>query len=195
MATLAGLRERVRVRLEEAVPAIWSDDELDECLATTLETYAARFPHEVITTHAVADGTRVIPLPSGTQAVRRLTLADETVVPLRGAPRGAAGGDEELAWEAFGGCVHLSQPLPAQTLTLWTTAVVTPADLPAADEGLIVLGAVAQALELRAIQDLKRGSQLTLPSASTVVAQARERFALALDRRSRRLRAGLVIAP
>jgi hypothetical protein len=193
MATMGELRERARLRLDELVPAIWSDDELDECLTMALETYDCLFPREAIVDIPIADGTRTLPMPAGAQALRRLVLENGAVVPLRGAPNDGVAG-EALAWEPFAGSIHLSQPLGAQTATLWVTTASDAAALPTGDEGLVVLGAVAQALEMRAIQDMKRGGQLTLAGMEQVIAQARERFEQALGRRARRVRATLVAA-
>jgi hypothetical protein len=97
--------------------------------------------------------------------VRRVTLADGRVLPKRGAPQRWTS-DEEAAWEVFAGTLVFARPLTAQTLSVWHTAMMTLADLPAADEGLLVLGGVVQALEARAVQDFKRGGPLSGSSAN-----------------------------
>lgn len=193
MATIEALRARARLRLEEATPAVWTDDEIDECLTGALEACSWLFPREAVAQVAVEAGATEIPVPDGALHVRRLTLADGTVVPKRGSPLRSSAA-EELAWEAFAGTIHLSRPLEAQTVTIWHTAVMTLDGLPPADEGLVVLGAVMQALEARAIQDAKRGS-LGLSMQDSVIARARDAFERALHRRARRLRATLVHAP
>lgn len=192
MATLDALRARVRTRLEEAVAGVWSDAELDECVTGALEVYGRVFPLEATAGVAVAEGATSAPLPAGALAVRRVTLADGTVVPRRGAPaRGT--GDEELAWEAFAGTLWFTRPLAAQTLTLWQTAAMTLADLPPADEGLLVLGGVAGALATRAVEDFKRG--VPRPGDDAAVAGARSEFERELRRRARRLRVAIAAGP
>jgi hypothetical protein len=190
MATAAALRARVRTRLEEASAGIWTDTELDECVTGALEAYALVFPKETTAGLAVAEGATSAALPADTLETRRVTLADGTVVPRRGAPARATC-DEELAWEAYAGTLWFTQPLAAQTLTLWLTSAPTLADLPSADEGVVVLGGVAQALTQRAVEDFKRG----VPRDETVVERARAEFELELRRRARRLRVAIAAGP
>ena len=185
------LRTRVRTRLEETTAAVWTDAELDECVTGALEAYGWLFPIELIATAAVLDGATSIPAPTGTLAIQRLILADGTVVPRRRAPSGATTG-EELAWEPYAGVIHVTQALDAQTLTIWHNAAVTLDDLPEADEGLVVLGAVAQALQARAIQDYKRGGQLALANSDSIITLARAAYDRAIADRSRRVRDGVV---
>src|SRR5215203_6131604 len=156
MTTTAAMRARVRTRLEETTAAVWTDAEIDECVTGALEAFSALFPKEATSSVAVADGATTAPFPAGAIDIRRVVLADGQVLPRRGRPQRWTS-DEEPAWEAFAGTIHFSQPLSAQALTIWQTTMMTLADLPAADEGLIVLGGVVQALEARAIQDFKRG--------------------------------------
>lgn len=189
MATAEEIRARVRTRLEETSAAVWTDAELDECVTGALEAYSERFPDEVITTAAVPDGATSTAAPTGTRAIQRVILADGTVVPRRRSPTRATA-DEELAWELYAGLIHVTQELSAQTLTIWHTAAVTLDTLPGPDEGLIVLGAVAQALEARAIQDYKRGGPIT--SNDSVISHARDTYERALTRRSRRMRSTTV---
>lgn len=187
MATLTALRTRLRARLEEAAPAVWTDTELDECLAGAIEEYSWRFPREVVTTLTLAEGATSAALPAGTRAVERVVLADGAVLPRRGAPAGHAG-REESAWEVFGGTLWFTVPLPAQTLALWLRADAGLAELPAADEGLVVALALVAALEQRAVQDLKRGRM----SDDGLLRRLREQAQQALAARSRRLRQRLV---
>ncbi len=190
MATMAGLRSRVRTRLEEVVAAVWSDAELDECVTGALEKYAGQFPIEVITTAIVADGATTTTSPAGLRGIQRVLLVNGAVVPRRRGPNGATAGEAQ-SWEVYAGLIHFSQPLNAQTLTIWHSASATIDDLPVDDEGLIVLGAVAQALEARAIQDFKRGGPFST-SSDGVIAFARDEYERALARRSRRMRSGAV---
>lgn len=193
MATLETLRARLRTRLEEAIPAVWTDDELDECLTGALEACSWLFPRETVAQVEVDDGDTTVPGPAGALDIRRLTLANGAVVPRRGSPIGSSAGEQQ-AWEAFAGTLHLTHPLEAQTVTIWHTAAMTMENLPPADEGLVVLGALMQALEARAIQDAKRSS-LGQAMDAALITRAREAFERALHRRARRVRAALVHAP
>lgn len=193
VATADDLRARLRTRLEETSAAVWTDAELDECVASALQAYGALYPVEAIATAAVGEGATACPAPAGTRGVERVILADGTVVPRRGRPSGATAG-EALAWEAYAGLLHFTQPLVAQTLTIWRRADVTLDTLPADDEELIVLGAVAQALDARAIQDYKRGGSLGLTSGNDLIRHARDDFERALGRRGRRVRGGMAAA-
>jgi hypothetical protein len=194
MTTMADMRARVRMRLEETTPAIWTDAEIDEGITGALEAYSWLFPKEATTGITVPANATSVALPTGAIEVRRVVLADGTVVPKRGAPRGVVSG-EELAWEVFAGLLHFSRTLAAQTLTVWYTTAMTLADLPAADEGLIVLGGVAQALEARAIQEFKRGGPSSGASDHAPLQRAQAAFEREVHRRKRRVRAGLVSAP
>lgn len=193
MATLAALRTRVRTRLEETTAAIWSDAELDECITGALEAYSWLFPQETITSIAVAAGNTTVGVPAGAVELRRVTLGDGTVVPRRRAPAGSPSG-EELAWEAFAGDITFTQPLDGGTLTLWHTSARTLAELPASDDGLLVLSAVVQALEGRAVQDFKRGGPPAQATYDAVIQRARNAFERELRRRGRRVRSAVVAA-
>lgn len=191
MTTMAALRTRVRTRLEETTAAVWSDAELDEGLTGALEVYSWVFPKEALGSLVVAEGATSATPPAGTLDVRRVTLADGSVVPRRGAPSRRTA-DEEQSWELFAGVLTFTRPLAAQTLTIQHTCAMTLADVLPADEGLLVLGGVAQALEARAVQDFKRGGSA---DDGRLLERARLDFERELDRRRRRVRAGLVSAP
>ena len=189
MATIEGIRGRVRTRLEEATAAVWTDDEIDECVTGALEAYGWCFPIERIATVAVSDGATTAVAPVGMQALQRIILADRTVVPRRSHPTGTTAGEQQ-AWELYGGLLHFTQPLSAQTITIWHTDAPALADVPDDDEGLLVLGAVVLALQNRAVQDYKRGGD---PADSDhIINHARAEYDRALTYRSRRMRAGMV---
>jgi hypothetical protein len=190
MTTTEAMRARVRTRLEETTAAVWTDAEIDECVTGALETYSWVFPKETTANVAASEGATSVGVPSGAIDVRRVVLADGQVVPRRGRPQRRTD-DEELAWETFAGSIRFSRALSAQTLTVWHTTMMTLADLPVSDEGLIVLGGVAQALDARGVQDLKRGN----PTDRAVAEHARDDFERELARRARRVRAGLAASP
>lgn len=172
MATIEGLRSRVRVRLEEAAPAVWTDAELDECVTGALETYAARFPREVVAEVTVASGTTYVPFPDGAISIQRVITGD----------------GDAVSWESYAGTIHFLNPLAGGAIAIRHTAPTTIADLPLHDEGLIVLGAVASALEGRAVQDFKRGGPPSSSGYEAVMKRARTAFDQAMDRRGRRVR-------
>jgi hypothetical protein len=175
MTTIEAMRTRVRARLEETTAAVWTDPEIDECVTGALEAYSWLFPREAIASVVVAEGTDAIAFPTGAIDIRRVMLADGSVVPRRGVPLRWTR-DEELAWETFANQLLFSQPLSAQTMVIWHTAAMTLADLPPSDEGLIVLGAVAQALEVRAVQDFKRGGPSGSARYDAVIQRARDDY-------------------
>ena len=190
MTTTAAMRARVRTRLEETTAAVWSDAEIDECVTGALEAYSWLFPKEATAGVAASAGATSVAVPAGTIDVRRVVLEDGQVVPRRARPQRWTD-DEELAWEVFAGAIHFSRALSAQTLTVWHTTMMTLADLPVSDEGLIVLGGVVQALEARAVQDLKRGGSID-GGYDSVVSRARDDFEREIARRGRRARSALV---
>ncbi len=191
MATLADVRGRVRLRLEESSAAVWSDDELDEGITSALELYNERFPLEATATAAIsANGTNV-PMPVYARSVVRVTLADGSVMPKRAAPV-ARTADERQAWETFAGTIWFTRPLPAQTLTIWHLTSHAVSDVPEADIGLLVLGGVWKALEQRSVQELKRSGPVAGNASGYIIRRAREEFEQAFGQRQRRATTTLV---
>ncbi len=187
MATIAAVRGRVRTRLEEDAEAVWSDAELDEAISASLEEYSHLFPREESTDLAVAGGATSIAGPDGTVEVLRVCLENGSVVPRRSIPSRSASG-EELAWEWFAGTIHFSRPIEAQTVTVWRLTGCSLEQLPEADVGIIVLGAVWRALQQRTVHDFKRGGPLGGTTYGGVVRSAEREYTRALDLRRRRVR-------
>lgn len=187
MSTLAELRARARVRLEEQTAAVWTDAEIDEGITATLEEYNYLFPRQAVTTLSVSDGGREVATPAGTRSIFRVILADGAVLPRRGIPVGSTAG-ERMAWESFAGSLRFSRPLTAQTLTVWYLTDHAIADLPGPDAGLLVLGGVWRALQNRSVQNFKRGGPPDGVSYELVIRRAKEEYDQALGRRRRRLR-------
>ena len=185
MATMADVRERVRLRLEEASAAVWSDDDLDEGITSALELYNERFPLEATATAAIAANGTNVPMPVNARSVVRVTLEDGAVVPKRAAPVERTA-DEAQAWETFAGTIWFTRPLQAQTLTVWHLTGHTVSDVPEGDVGLLVLGAVWKALEQRSVQELKRSGPVAGAEAAFIVRRAREEFQGAFGQRQRR---------
>lgn len=187
MPTLITVRERVRTRLEEQAAAVWSDVEIDEAIAASVEEYSHLLPREESVALPVTAGMTSVDGPVGTFEVLRVTLENGWVVPRRAAPLGSASG-EGLAWEWFGGALQFSRPLEAQTLTLWRLTGSTVEHVPESDAGLIVLGAVWKALQQRSVQDFKRGGVLGSMPYAAVIRSAEREYVRAMDARRRRVR-------
>jgi hypothetical protein len=187
MATAESLRAQVRIRLEEAVEAVWNDDAIDEFVRGALSSYSWTYPREVATDVAVAEGETSVPFPASTRQILRVIQADGSLIRPRGYPAHPVPA-EALAWEPFAGLIHFSQALPAQTLTVWRTAAVTLDTLPADDEEMVVLDAVYRLLQARAIQEFKRGGPLSSSSYDAVIARAHADYEFALGLRRRRVR-------
>lgn len=187
MPTLITVRARVRTRLEEQAAAVWSDSELDEAIGASLEEYSHLFPREESVELAASAGATAVDGPEDTFEVLRLTLENGRVVPRRASPVGSGSG-EELAWEWFAGTLHFSQPLEAQTVTLWRLTGSAIEQVPEADAGIVVLGAVWRALQQRSVQDFKRGGPLGGMSYGSVIRAAEREYARAMDTRRRRVR-------
>ncbi|CAN5604934.1 hypothetical protein BH23CHL2_BH23CHL2_25160 [soil metagenome] len=191
MATMADVRGRVRLRLEEASAAVWSDDELDEGITATLELYNERFPLEATAQAAIgANGTNVA-MPVNARSVVRVTLESGAVVPKRAAPVQRTA-DEKLAWETFAGTIWFTRPLQAQTMTVWYRTNHAVTDVPEGDVGLLVLGGVWKALEQRSVQEMKRSGPVAGTASGFIVRRAREEFERAFAQRQRRVKATLL---
>lgn len=187
MATLSTVRARVRTRLEEQAAAVWSDAEIDEAITASLEEYSHLFPREESVALPVSAGATSVDGPEGTFEVLRLTLENGWVVPRRASPVGNSRG-EELAWEWFGGTIHFSRPIEAQTLSVWCLTGSAIEQVPEADIGVIVLGAVWRALQQRGVQDFKRGGPLGGMSYGSAVGSSEREYTRAMDARRRRAR-------
>jgi hypothetical protein len=185
MTAMVGLRARVRTRLEETVAGIWSDAMVDEAILATLEEYNHLLPKEERVAVSHPGGVGPLAVPGETQDVVRVVLgSNRQVLPRRGA--GLRYPDAgELAWEWFGGALHFSKPLPAQTVDVWRTRPHEPDEVPQGDRGLLVLGGIWRALHQHSVQELRRG----VPSpAHTAVRFAEREYQRAFDARRRRLR-------
>lgn len=193
MTTLASLRARVRLRLEETTEAIWSDDVIDEALGATLEEYNHLFPREERLPVAHPGGQGPLTLEGNTTGIVRVVLANGWTVPRRSAASGSPSG-EALAWEWFGGELLFSRALEAQSIDVWRYTPHEIEQVPEWDCGLLVLGAVWRTLQQRSVQEVKRGLFLAGQPAQDVVRSAEREYNLALRRRLRRARQRLMEA-
>lgn len=187
MTTIAEIRARVRLRLEESVEAIWSDAVIDEAIGATLEEYNHLFPMEERVPISHTGGAGPLALGDDTVGVVRVVLAGGGVLPRRSIASGSSAG-EALAWEWFGGALHFSRPVEAQSIDVWRLTPRTLEQVPAWDTGLLVLGAVWRTLQQRSVQEVKRGLLLSGMADRAVVRAAEQEYARALSIRQRRVR-------
>jgi len=187
--TLANVRDRLRTRLEDTSGSpLWADATLDDGLKRALDDYSQWSPAEAAPTFTATAGDVTAALPS--EALRVLRVSDPNgwgIPPQHGdSLRYAA--DEELSWSFFAGLLRFSRPLAAGSYTVYTLAARTwPADdataFPVSDSdlGLIIAGAAVYALEVRGVQEWKRGalparySQAILDARSAYASEWRER--------------------
>jgi hypothetical protein len=187
--TLANVRDRLRSRLEDASGSpLWADATLDEGLKRTLDDYSQWSPAEATPTFTATAGDLTASLPSG--ALRVLRVSDPTgwMIPRQHGDSLRYSADEELSWSLFAGLLRFSRPLAAGVYTVYTLGARSwPADdaadfpVPDSDLGLIVAGAAVYALEVRGVQEWKRGalparySQAILDARSAYAGEWRER--------------------
>ncbi len=185
MTTRADLRASLRNRLEDPTPnPLWSDDLLHEFLREALHRYSARFPAEQTETVTAAGGELSLPLtdPFTGRDIARVRLPNGELLPR------AVEGDPAPGWFGWNGALVLQTPAPAGNWQIDRFAPrelpaddVSPLDLPAGDDEIIVLQAAASALLRRSVEAGKRGmdsSSLTLVR----IAEAWERAADVLIR-------------
>jgi len=193
MTTMAGLRARVRLRLEETTEALWSDDVIDEAIGATLEEYNHLFPREERLPLAHPGGAGPVDLPGETVGIVRVVLANGWVVPRRSIASGSPSG-EALAWEWFAGGLHFNRAIVPQALDVWRLTPCSLEQVPVWDCGLLVLGGLWRTLQQRSVQEVKRGPMLGGMADREVVRAAGREYARALNLRRRRVRSRLMEA-
>lgn len=196
MTTRADLRASLRVRLEDPTPApLWIDAVLHDFLREALRRYSARFPLQQTETVTATGGELVLPLsgPAAERDIARVRLPNGTVLPH------AVVGDPTPGWTFWNGALVLTAPAVAGTWKVDYLALrdlpdddVTPVELTAGDEEIVVLMAASGALLRRSVEVGKRGLD-TSSLALVRVAEAYERAAGSLIRaRLRRAIGGLL---
>jgi hypothetical protein len=187
--TLAGVRSRLRTRLEDSSGSpLWADATLDEGLKRALDDYSQWSMAEATTTFTATANDLTATVPSGAMRVLRVIDPTGWVIPQRHGESLRFGADEELSWTSFAGLLRFSRPLAAGVYTLHTLGArawpATGGDnfpVPESDLGLIVAGAAVYALEVRGVQEWKRGplparySQAVLDARSAYAGEWRER--------------------
>ena len=199
MATLRDVRDRLRIRLEDAsVSPLWSDTTLDAGLQRALDAYSQWNPNESVDTFTANDGDTSATVPSGgapaggEHVLKVIDPNGWTIPPLAGESLRYTG-DEELSWTVFAGSLRFARPLSAGTYTVymtgaraWPSGDDTEFPVPESDIGLIVAGATVYALEVRATQEWKRGP---LPARySEAINEARSAYAAEWRERRRVIR-------
>jgi hypothetical protein len=185
MTTRSDLRASLRVRLEDPTPVpLWIDAVLHDFLREALHRYSARFPRQQ-TESVIASGEELLlPLsgPASERDIVRVYLPNGTELPH------ALAGDPTPGWAFWSGALVLNFPAPAGSWRIDYLALrelpdddVTPIDLPAGDEEIVVLMAASGALLRRSVEVGKRGLD-TSSLALVRVAEAYERAAETLIR-------------
>ena len=198
MTTRADLRASLRVRLEDPTPApLWIDAVLHDFLREALHRYSARFLLQQTETIPASGGELVLPLtgPATERDIARVRLPNGTVLSR------AVAGDPTPGWSLWNGALVLTVPAVAGTWSVDYLALrelpdddVTPIELPAGDEEIVVLMAASGALLRRSVEVGKRGLD-TSSLALVRVAEAYERAAESLIRaRFRRAVGGVLHA-
>ncbi len=192
--TLASARTRLRTALEDSSGSpLWADGTLDEGLRTALDDYSQWSPAEASTTFTAVAGDLTAAVPSGALKVLQVTDPNDWVIPEQhGAPLRYVG-DLELSWMIFADTFRFSRELIAGDYTVWyQTARTFPTadgnnfDVPDSDIPLLIAGGVVYALEVRLIQEHKRGP---IPARySTALTEARAAYNREWAFRRRRIR-------
>ncbi len=185
MATRADLRANLRNRLEDPTPTpLWSDALLHEFLQEAMHRYSARFPTQRTEIVSAAGGETTLPLadPVTERDIARVRLPNGELLPR------AVEGDPAPGWFCWNGAIALQTPAPAGswqidrfTLRELPADDITPLDLPAGDEEIIVLHAAASALLRRSVEAGKRG----MDSSSLALVRVAEAWERAADTRIR----------
>lgn len=198
MTTRADLRASLRVRLEDPTPApLWIDAVLHDFLREALNRYSARFPLQQTESVIAVGGELLLPLagPTRERDIALVRLPDGTVLPR------AITGDSTPGWAFWNGALVLNAPATAGTWRIDYLALrdlpeddVTPIELPAGDEEIVVLIAASGALLRRSVEVGKRGLD-TSSLALVGVADAYERAADSLLRSRFRRAVGGSLSP
>jgi hypothetical protein len=195
--TLANVRDRLRVRLEDgSASPLWADATRDEGLRRSLGEYSQWSPEQSVDTFTAAAGDLAADLPIA-DPLRVVTVIDPNgwAIPPTDGPGLRYRGDVELSWSIWGGQLRFTRQLVAGEYTVWSSIVRTwPATdatafpVPDADLDLIIAGAAVYALEVRGTQEWKRGP---LPARySDALNAARAAYSAAWRERRRRVRTG-----
>jgi hypothetical protein len=196
-AALNEVRNQVRLRLEDASGAGWSDEEIDAGLSQSLDEYSHRRPQEMRKAIEVTIGDMSVDLPEGARQVLRVIDPAGNVIPPQSVPlRGSAG--SEQAWEVWGNRIEFNRRLPEGEIDVWFHGPrafpandAEPMPVPDEDVSLLVAGAVVWCLEQRSVAEWKRGA---LPARyEMVLRRAQEEHRAAWRTRERRIRSGRIV--
>lgn len=157
-ATLATLRDRLELVLQDSSNTTWATADLDEAITQALERYSAICPCYAITTLTLAAAGREISLASVSGLLRVIRVWWEYT---------AADPEYPPHWRNFelwpGPILFINdgaEPQSGDVVRIWYTAPHTLKDLssatstsfPAGDEGIIITGAAAIAALARALE-------------------------------------------
>jgi hypothetical protein len=205
MTTRAQLRISIRERLEDTSGSpLWTDAALNEFLGTALRIYGARLPRPATaTTAAVMAGATSITLPAGVVetaivAVRDGSGRDVPPATERFGPAAADAASLRQAWRVWAGTVRLQRAASGDELGVWAIDYlggrelvaddVSPQPIESGDEPIVIALAAAQALQRRAIEDIKRSPKSS--PADGPAARLRDEAETLIAARKRRVRGG-----
>ena len=147
---------------------MWADGTLDEGLTRALDDYSLWSPSQATDTFTATAGDLTAAVPTSWVRIERITDPNGWVIPeLVGDPLRYVA-DLELSWYIFADSFRFTRPLIAGDYTVWyytprtfpaTDATVFP--VPDTDVSLLIASAVVFVLQVRMIQEHKRGA---LPS-------------------------------
>jgi hypothetical protein len=204
MTTRAQLRTSIRERLEDTSGSpLWTDTALNEFLVTAVRTYGARLPRPATaTTAAVAAGATSVALPAGVVetaivAVRDSSGRDVPPATERFGPAPADASGLTQAWRVWAGTLCLQRAASGDDVGAWTIDYLGGRELVAedvsvqpvepGDEPIVIALAAAQALQRRAIEDVKRSPKSS--QADGPAARLRDEAERLIAARKRRVRA------
>ena len=192
--TLASARSRLRTTLEDSSGSpLWADGTLDEGLRTALDDYSQWSPAEASSTFTATAGDLTAAVPTGALRVVRVIDPNNWVIPEQHGDSMRYVGDVELSWSVFASTFRFTRELIAGDYTVWyETARTFPAndaatfDVPDSDISLLLAGGVVYAMEVRLVQEHKRGP---LPARySTALMEARSAYNREWAHRRRKIR-------
>lgn len=205
MTTRAQLRISIRERLEDTSGSpLWTDTALNEFLVAAVRVYGTRLPRPgTATTGAVTAGATSVALPAGVVETAVVSVRDgngRDVPPATErfgpAPADAAGLTQ--AWRVWSGTVRLQRAASGDEVGVWTIDYLGGRELVAddvssqpiepGDEPIVIALAAAQALERRAIEDVKRSTKAS--PADGPASRFRDEAERLIAARKRRVRGG-----
>lgn len=200
MTTRAQLRTTLRTNLEDTSPSnpLWTDAQLDVCLRSAMRAYGDLTPLELSAALSVTAGTRQYTLPAAVldpRDVARILDDEGREIPHESA---VAVAYQRQSWRAWSDQIVFSQaPAAAAAWSVMYRSPrllieddVTAQPIAEDDESILLKFAAADALELRAIAEAKRGADRNAATLRDLAASIRSQANMTGADRSRAVRGG-----